>query len=431
MKLCGISTSLFYLFILLKPLYIFPSGSVGMADIFLMLSFLTALLGKKRSGQGIRLFREDVPFYLFLGFVVLINGCYYVHYGNREFLLYTMYWVYSAAAIWTFRVLYSHVFMRGVVLACSVNILVQAAVLFSGQGRYFHESWGGSRFMGTFNDPNQFAFFLFTMFLVLFMAYCRRNRNGSGDTRQQILLQGLFFLMSALVLFLIGCSKSTGVFLGLLVFFFVLLWQWLWDRMRHSGRRLAWQLGVIGLAVAGGILLWQLWPSADFDISKTDYSLISRVQQKIWKLSNGNLADLLYDRSAERLVLESHYLLFGAGEGYFERFIPWGFEARLSPGVFHVFHVNEIHSSFFDVWFSYGLIPMALLTYWIMKHAVRCSRRQRAAVIALLAESFTLMNLRQPFFWFILVLAGIGTGSALNMNLSKKETEYKTVLTDS
>ena len=431
MKLCGISTSLFYLFILLKPLHLFPSGSAEMADIFLMLSFLTALLGKKQSGQGIRLFREDVPFYLFLGFVVLINGCYYVHYGNREFLRYTMYWVYSAAAIWTFRVLYSHVFMRGVVLACSVNILVQAAVLFSGQGRYFHESWGGSRFMGTFNDPNQFAFFLFTMFLVLFMAYCQRNRNCPRDTRQQILLQGLFFLVSALVLFLIGCSKSTGLFLGLLVFFFVLLWQWLWDRMRHSGRRLAWQLGVIGLAVAGGILLWQLWPSADFDISKTDYSLISRIQQKIWKLSNGNLADLLYDRSAERLVLEPHYLLFWAGEGYFERFIPWEFEARLSPGVFHVFHVNEIHSSFFDVWFSYGLIPMALLTYWIMKHAVRCSWRQRAAVIALLAESFTLMNLRQPFFWFILVLAGIGAGSAFNRNLSKKETEYKTVLTDS
>ena len=76
--------------------------------------------------------------------------------------------------------------------------------------------------------------------------------------------------------------------------------------------------------------------------------------------------------------------------------------------MFHVFHVNEIHSSFFDVWFSYGLIPMLLLTYWIMKHAVRCSRRQRAAVIALLAESFTLMNLRQPFFWFILIYGSCG-----------------------
>lgn len=405
--LYGISTALFYLFILLKPLYLFPSGSVGVADIFLMLSFLTILYGKKKSGQGIRLFREDIPFYLFLGFVVLINGCWYVHYGNREFLCYTMYWVYSAAAIWTFRVLYSHEFMRGVTLACGVNILVQAAVLFWGHGRYFHETWGGSRFMGTFNDPNQFAFFIFTMFLVLFMAYRQRNENGAGETRQQILMRVLFYLVSGLSLFLIVRSKSTGMFLGLLVFFFVLLWQWFWDRMRSSGRRLAWQLGGIGLAVAVCILLWQLWPSADFDISQTDYSLISRIQQKIWKFSNGNLADLLYDRSAERLVLEPQYLLFGAGEGYFERFIPWGFEARLSPGVFHVFHVNEIHSSFFDVWFSYGLIPMLLLTYWIMKHAVRCSRRQKAAVLALLVESFTLMNLRQPLFWFILVWSGM------------------------
>lgn len=408
-NLYGISTSLFYLFLLLNPFSFFPSGSVGVADIFLMLSFLTTLYGKKKSGQGIRLFREDIPFYLFLGFVVLINGYWYVHYGNREFLRYFMYWVYSAAAIWTFRVLYSHVFMRGMVLACGVNVLVQMAVLFSGHGRYFHETWGGSRFMGTFNDPNQFAFFIFTMFLVLFMAYRQRNENGAGETRQQILMRVLFYLVSGLSLFLIVRSKSTGMFLGLLVFFFVLLWQWFWDRMRSSGRRLAWQLGGIGLAVAVCILLWQLWPSADFDISQTDYSLISRIQQKIWKFSNGNLADLLYDRSAERLVLEPQYLLFGAGEGYFERFIPWGFEARLSPGVFHVFHVNEIHSSFFDVWFSYGLIPMLLLTYWIMKHAVRCSRRQKAAVIALLAESFTLMNLRQPLFWFILVWSGIKT----------------------
>lgn len=406
-KLSYFVSSLFYLFILLKPLYLFPSGSVGVADIFLMLSFLTTLYGKKKSGQGIRLFREDVPFYVFLGFVVLINGYWYVHYGNREFLRYTMYWVYSAAAIWTFRVLYSHVFMRGMVLACGVNVLVQTAVLFSGHGRYFHETWGGFRFMGTFNDPNQFAFFIFTMFLILFMAYRQRNESGAGEIRQQAFLRVLFYLVSGLSLFLIGRSKSTGMFLGLLVFFFVLLWQWFWDRMRSSGRRLAWQLGGIGLAVAVGILLWQLWPYADFDISQTDYSLISRIQQKIWKFSNGNLADLLYDRSAERLVLEPQYLLFGAGEGYFERFIPWGFEARLSPGVFHVFHVNEIHSSFFDVWFSYGLIPMLLLTYWIMKHAVRCSRRQKAAVIALLAESFTLMNLRQPLFWFILVWSGM------------------------
>ena len=82
---------------------------------------------------------------------------------------------------------------------------------------------------------------------------------------------------------------------------------------------------------------------ADFDVSQTDYTLLSRIQQKIWKLANGNIYDLLYDRSAERLVLEPQYLLYGAGEGFFERFIPYdGFEQLLSPGVFDVFPLKFI-----------------------------------------------------------------------------------------
>ena len=50
---------------------------------------------------------------------------------------------------------------------------------------------------------------------------------------------------------------------------------------------------------------------------------------------------------------------------------------------------------------------MLLLTYWIVRNAVRCDRKRRAAVLALLVESFTLMNLRQPLFWFILVWSGM------------------------
>ncbi|MFR3284487.1 MAG: hypothetical protein ACLTR6_09215 [Clostridium fessum] len=47
---------------------------------------------------------------------------------------------------------------------------------------------------------------------------------------------------------------------------------------------------------------------------------------------------------------------------------------------------------------------------------IRCEKAQRAAVLALLAESFTLMNCRQPFFWFVIVMAGISG--------KKKDTEY-------
>lgn len=66
--------------------------------------------------------------------------------------------------------------------------------------------------MGTFNDPNQFAFFIFTMMLVLFMGD-RRKAIYTAKTR--IGFWGMFLLG----VFLIGKAKSTGMFVGLLYSF--------------------------------------------------------------------------------------------------------------------------------------------------------------------------------------------------------------------
>ena len=46
---------------------------------------------------------------------------------------------------------------------------VRLAVYVSGRGRIFHEYWGAERYQGTFNDPNQLAFFLFMMVLLLYL----------------------------------------------------------------------------------------------------------------------------------------------------------------------------------------------------------------------------------------------------------------------
>ena len=391
---------LFYIAVFLKPFYLFPSGSVGVADLFFAAACVTACYGMWKS-RGKLFYREDIPWAIFLIFAAIINGIYLLRTSNREFPLHTMYWIYSACLIWAFRILYSERFMDGLCWICRINIVFQLLVLFSGHGRYFHESWGGARFMGTFNDPNQFAFFIFTMILVLFMEY---RRNAAYTLKAKAAFWGMFLVG----VFLIGKAKSTGMFVGLLVFFAVLIGQFFLDKCRYSQRKMLWWIGGAGLVAVLAVGLYLIWPGANFDVSQTDYTILSRIQQKIWKLANGNIYDLLYDRSAERLILKPQYLLYGAGEGFFERFIPYdGFEQLLSPGVFDVFHVNEIHSSFFDVWFSYGLIPTTFLVYWIGRNVIRCDRTQRAAVLALLAESFTLMNCRQPFFWFIIVMAGM------------------------
>ena len=408
---------LFFLAVFLKQFYLLPSGSVGVADLFFAAASLATFFSVQRNWRKF-VYREDIPWGIFLVLSAMVNGFYYIQTRNLDLPLHTMYWIYSAVLIWTFRTLHSEHFMDGLCWICRCNIVFQLLTFLYGRGRYFYEPWGGTRLMGTFNDPNQFAFFIFTMILVLFMEY---RRSARYTVKARISFWGMFLIG----VFLIVKAKSTGMFVGLLAFFAVLAGQFFWDRCCHSKRRKLWWIGgavCVALLVFG---IYWIWPDANFDVTQPGYTLLARIRQKIWKLSTGNIYDLLYDRSAERLVLTPQYLLYGAGEGYFERFIPYeGFEQLLSPGVFDVFHVNEIHSSFFDVWFSYGLIPTAILVYWIGRNVRRCAWTQLAAVLALLAESFTLMNCRQPFFWFIIVMAGMSGVEHDQKEMSDGKIEY-------
>ena len=236
---------LFYIAVFLKQFYIFPSGNLGIADLFFAAACAMTFYGAWKNRTKL-FYREDIPWVIFPIFVAIINGIYFIRTSNREFPLHTMYWIYSACLIWMFRTLYSDGFMRGLCWICRINMVFQLLVLFSGRGRYFHESWGGARFMGTFNDPNQFAFFIFTMMLVLFMGD-RRKAIYTAKTR--IGFWGMFLLG----VFLIGKAKSTGMFVGLLVFFCVLIGQLFWDRCCHSKRKKLWWIGFCGAVGCWGI----------------------------------------------------------------------------------------------------------------------------------------------------------------------------------
>ena len=208
-----------------------------------------------------------------------------------------------------------------------------------------------------------------------------------------------------------GCSflnwgfQINRGFTGLLTLIVLLAGCLIWKNYKKSKCKTLWNISSLLGAIFIMMALYYIWPKADFDISLTDYTLLDRIRQKIWKFSHGNLADLLYDRSAERLVLHPKYLLYGAGEGMFERFLPGDYVNQITPGVFDVVRVNEIHSSLFSVWFSYGIIPLLGLLYWGGKNIRFCDKWQLIVVMALIVESFSLMNCRQPFFWFIIIFA--------------------------
>lgn len=137
-----------------------------------------------------------------------------------------------------------------------------------------------------------------------------------------------------------------------------------------------------------------MWPDADFSIQEGNFTLIERTQEKIWKLSQDGAGGIFMDRGLDKLILYPQYVIFGAGEGGFARF----------PASVQI---NEIHCCLFSILFCYGIVPTGILLVWLGRQLKLLEEWMWPAALALLAESFLLINYRQPLFWLILVYGAV------------------------
>ena len=117
---------LFYIAVFLKQFYIFPSGNLGIADLFFAAACVMTFYGAWKNRTKL-FYREDIPWVIFLIFVAIINGIYFIRTSNREFPLHTMYWIYSDMDVpdIVFRWLYAWFVLDlphqyGISAACSV-----------------------------------------------------------------------------------------------------------------------------------------------------------------------------------------------------------------------------------------------------------------------------------------------------------------------
>lgn len=379
----------FLLFIFLKQFYLFPSGGMEAADVCLFASFFMLSCDCMiRRPERLFQLKTEWLFYVFLASVVMINAYYGIRLGRSEFFKYICFWIFNACAIWSFCYLTEYggkAFLTEINRVVKVNIGVQLLIYLSGHGRIFREYWGAVRYQGTFNDPNQLAFFLFMMILLLYLYRCR-----FGDRS--------FPVFYVLALPVIAASKSTGILLGVFVFTILAVLYGLYQIGCKKGVSVkVWILGICMGVLIFSLFLWWIWPAADFDVKTVDYNMLTRIQEKIWKVAHGGLLGLFLDRGMEKLVLYPQYLLYGAGEGGFDRF-------TLAS------QVNEIHCCLFSVMFCYGLIPTSCLLIWLGRKLRRIDAAMVCAVIGLLAESFFLVNYRQPMFWMILLYGSVAGG---------------------
>ncbi len=369
---------LFLLFWITKPFYLKASGTMQISDGIFVLSFFAWIIQNK---WRVIIDKKDFYFIGFVGCVFLINGIYLLIYSNQEFLINSVYYLYNLMVILVVRDFMSNrAFLKALILACIFNLLVQFAILLLDKGRFLAERF---RYMGTFNDPNQFSFSMLTSFMMFYLlaSYFKDQESSS----MKAVLFGAFLI----VFLFIFQSSSAGMLLGILSFSALMAFIILYSENTPS--LVVMRFFVILMVFAVVVFLLASGGIGSSPIQGESF-MVARLNEKLKAIENEGIAAMFDNRGIDKAFIEYEYLFFGAGEGFYERFPD-------SP--------YEIHATFISILFCYGIIPFLIISRWIWVNLKNTSKTLIPIYLALLIESFTLVHQRQPVFWMLILLGSL------------------------
>lgn len=366
---------LFLLYWIAKSFYTQDSGGLQIGDYIFCVSFVCFFIETVGNGEFSLILKKENLFFLFVCFVVAINLAYSIAYSNVGFLWAVAYFAFNFFVIIEFRYLARQKsFLKGFFIATCMCLLIQFVIYFSGKGRMFSDS----RYMGTFNDPNQLAFFVMSRFFIVYMIHCHMC-DIVGKSKIWT------FAAFLITMFLVVQSASTGMLLGVGIFIVV----WLFNFCRDRKHRL---IVIILLLVLLGVVF--LGFGGD-EILFGDSFISIRLQEKINKMTgDGGVQGYIKDRNLGAFFYKPYYVLFGAGEGYWVRFAD-------------IDAAGELHSTVISLLFCYGIIPFAILLSWIFKNISHSKKLDFCIYIAIFIEMLTLVNHRQSSLWILFILPSI------------------------
>lgn len=363
----------FLLFILLKPFYILPSGSLQLGDLMILGSFAILMFNRQ-----IKLNKIDIPVLLFAVLVMFVNSLHMlINNGHISFVSPILFYVFSFITVLVFRTLAKDKqFLFVVSNVLKIGVLIQMIIFIFGIGRYY----GSVRYMGTFNDPNQMGFFLISsVVLILLISEITKKHKYN-------------FYFVVIAIYLIFETASTGMLLAIvfsLVPYYLLKIKKLTVSLNY--KKILIIIPIIGVLGLGYIQYNQEIISV---IKQTD--LFKRVEEKFEKASNENNGTrLIEERGIDRLIKYPEYAVLGAGDGMYYQSV-----SRFPES----FHQGEIHSTFPNILFNFGIIGLSLIIYWIYQNIKKLPLSILVLYIGIFIESFTLVNQRQPFFWMMIIL---------------------------
>lgn len=341
----------------LSPMYIYPSGSAQPTDyVFLILVFLVYFHALATSREFPL---ADIPIYwLLLAFWV------FVHCLASSLLLQSSDF-YRTMAFWIYNTVVASCFIYLLGMTPRSKLYVEWSICLgltlSGVGVIISLGMEG-RAIGFFNNPNQLAFFSLL-----------------GVSSLLVLSRMTLRVKPHVILALL--SGVLGIFaaasLAAIVGFCLVLIGYLVANLQPK------KLFRFSIILS---LLFIVSLLAD---DKTMTGIANNVYNRSL-VAEGKFDSIGEERNYDRISAFPEYTLLGAGEGHLERFYPYD--------------KNEIHSSFGNLLFAYG-IPGLVLFLALLFSIVKNSPLPIWFVVAgPIVYSLTHMGLRTTLFWIFLAI---------------------------
>lgn len=352
-------SALLFLAVALAPVYLFPSGVPQPTDWVFVVFIISMLVWTTIARRSIRWTTLDLAVWSFAAWTLLVSLVWSLMTSDSAFLVYPSYYIYNAIVVTALGV-YLRVTQHGHKWL-TYGFIVSLYIV--GIGALF-DMLLGVRVTSTLNNPNQLAFYCLLAICAISIA---RNFSLSGSLVTQVSI-GLG------VTALVASASAAGTFSLALV--------------------------AAGYALANGLRLTRVLSilvgfAGVFAIAFIiDYTLEGAVQENIstmWDRALIKAPLIAEQRNYDRILAFLEHWLVGAGEGSYDRFGRYG-------------GTTEIHSTFGNIFFAYGVVGLLLFFATLMSACKRATVAQILVLLAPLMYGVTHMGLRFTAFWILLAL---------------------------
>ena len=316
------------IYVAIKPLYFFESGGLQLSDMFLAISFGWIIIQSKYGvdipNHGKKWFHRLL---LFTSYTVVINFIWYValsssYYNSTTLISSILYYIFNLFAVVVCMNVAYRIGIEETIISVMNGATISSLLVFLG---VIINMGKGERNTSFFNNPNQLGFYA-VILLTLVCFY------GKYISKRKVFL----IIVSSVISIIVCLSKASFISAFALAFFYYI---------SHKSKSVKQLIAKGGMIVLLGIILYVFLYENNSFIENNQ--TLHELKYRIINMSQESDSDLGTGRGYDRIYEMGYNLLWGMGEGSYDRFI--------------IMRGLEIHSTYANIVVSYGLIGSILV----------------------------------------------------------------------